>query len=368
MPVSTSAAQRLMTVALLAGAVLVGAVGTGAGPSVPFAVVMAGAEECPPADPDQPPVECPAPEETTTTTVAPPEETTTTTEPPTTTTEPPATTTDGRRRPRLLRRRPRRPPGRRRPRLLRRRRRRRRRPPRRRPRPRPRVRPRPRPRHRLLPPRRPGRRPRRPVPRPRRRARRRRPRPRNPRRRRPPGRSRRPARPPGRRPPGTGRRPDHVGAAHPPNGPAPAPAFGGLLLTPRVTDAKAPVAASTPPAPVPADTATDSPAHDRSPRVGRADQAGGDPVSPEPDSVEAFLPPELALADILPFTPTLGAAAAPEVPAPAATPDGEAVADYGRAPRSQWPLFGGLVVGLVVLLGGGGALWWRNRDTHYWPA
>ena len=93
MPVSTSAAQRLMTLALMAGAVLVGAVGTGVGPSVPFAAVMAAAEgECPSADPTQPPVECPV-EETTTTTAPPAEDTTTSTEPPTTTsTEPPTTT------------------------------------------------------------------------------------------------------------------------------------------------------------------------------------------------------------------------------------------------------------------------------------
>jgi hypothetical protein len=91
-------------------------------------------------------------------------------------------------------------------------------------------------------------------------------------------------------------------------------------------------------------------------------------VSPEPDGAEAFLPPELALADILPFTPTLGAAAAPEVQAPSAVPAGEAVAAYGRAPRSHWPLFAGLAVSLAILLGGGGALWWRNRDSHYWPA
>lgn len=92
--------------------------------------------------------------------------------------------------------------------------------------------------------------------------------------------------------------------------------------------------------------------------------------SPEPDGAEALLPPELALADILPFTPTLGAATAPDVLAPTGpAPAGEAVADYGRASRSHWPLVAGIVVSLVILLfGGGGALWWRNRDSRYWPA
>jgi hypothetical protein len=64
----------------------------------------------------------------------------------------------------------------------------------------------------------------------------------------------------------------------------------------------------------------------------------------------------------------LGAAAAPDVPVPAEVAAGEAVADYGRAPRSHWPLFAGLAVSLAILLGGGGALWWRNRDSYYWPA
>ena len=91
-------------------------------------------------------------------------------------------------------------------------------------------------------------------------------------------------------------------------------------------------------------------------------------MSPEPGGAEALLPPELALSDILPFTPTLGAAA-PDVLAPAGqAPAGQAVADYGRAPRSHWPLVAGMVVSLAIFLGGGGFLWWRNRDSRYWPA
>jgi hypothetical protein len=144
--------------------------------------------------------------------------------------------------------------------------------------------------------------------------------------------------------------------------------MGGLLLTPRAADAQAPAAATTT-VPAPAETTTSGRADDRSPRVRRADKTDVGPVTPEPDGAEALLSPELALADILPFTPTLGAGSTIVVPAPTGpVPAGEAVADYGRAPRSHWPLVAGMVVSLAILFGGGGALWWRNRDSHYWPA
>ena len=71
---STSATQRLITVALLTGAVLVGAAGSGLGPAIPFATVTAGAQDCPPADPNQPPpdpnqppVDCQSPDATSST-------------------------------------------------------------------------------------------------------------------------------------------------------------------------------------------------------------------------------------------------------------------------------------------------------------
>jgi hypothetical protein len=57
----------------------------------------------------------------------------------------------------------------------------------------------------------------------------------------------------------------------------------------------------------------------------------------------------------------------PSSPAPPA-PAGEAVADYGHARHGQWPLVAGMVVSLAVLLAGGALVWWRNRDTRYWPA
>lgn len=85
--------------------------------------------------------------------------------------------------------------------------------------------------------------------------------------------------------------------------------------------------------------------------------------------MQAGLPEELSLADIFPYTPTTGLAAPPDVPAPTGPAlSGEAVADYGHAPRSQWPLVAGLIVSLAVLLFGGGFVWWRNRDSRYWPA
>jgi hypothetical protein len=85
--------------------------------------------------------------------------------------------------------------------------------------------------------------------------------------------------------------------------------------------------------------------------------------------VEAFLPAELELADILPFTPSIGGQPVPDAPAPnGPAPEGEAVADYGHSPPSRWPMVAGMVVALAFLAFGGGALWWRNRDTRYWPA
>ena len=116
-----------------------------------------------------------------------------------------------------------------------------------------------------------------------------------------------------------------------------------------------------------AEAPADGRATDRSPRVRRPDRVGSDSETPE-SGVEAFLPAELALADILPFTPSIGGQPAPDAPAPGAVPEGEAVADYGHAPQSRWPMVAGMVVALALLAFGGGALWWRNRDTRYWPA
>jgi hypothetical protein len=59
---------------------------------------------------------------------------------------------------------------------------------------------------------------------------------------------------------------------------------------------------------------------------------------------------------------------------------GEAAAETGAAPTvqpgaideggspSRWPLIAGMAVTLAVLVFGVGLLWWRNRDSAYWPA
>jgi hypothetical protein len=77
----------------------------------------------------------------------------------------------------------------------------------------------------------------------------------------------------------------------------------------------------------------------------------------------------VGLSDLFPYTGTTDTTAAPGVPAPTGPPPaGEAVAAYTSGPRSHWPLVAGMLVSLAVLLFGGGFVWWRNRDTRYWPA
>jgi hypothetical protein len=121
--------------------------------------------------------------------------------------------------------------------------------------------------------------------------------------------------------------------------------------------------------PVAVEAPADRRAADRTPGVRRPDKAGSGSDTPESGGVEAFLPAELELADILPFTPSIGGQPAPDVPPPTGpAAEGEAVADYGRAAPSRWPMVAGMVVALAFLAFGGGALWWRNRDTRYWPA
>ena len=46
----------------------------------------------------------------------------------------------------------------------------------------------------------------------------------------------------------------------------------------------------------------------------------------------------------------------------------DAGSDSGGRPSSRLALVAGMIVTLAILLGGGGLLWWRNRDTYYWPA
>ena len=99
-----------------------------------------------------------------------------------------------------------------------------------------------------------------------------------------------------------------------------------------------------------------------------ADNAGRGGDLPSPAAAETGLPEDLTLADIFPSSaPT--ATTTPDAPAPAGpAPGGDAIADYGHAPHSQWPLVAGMVVSLAVLITGAGLVWWRNRDSRYWPA
>jgi hypothetical protein len=143
---------------------------------------------------------------------------------------------------------------------------------------------------------------------------------------------------------------------------------GGLLLAPpRASEAQAPTATpstTTTPGPAPADGKGD-----RSPKV-HGDKAGADAAgAPGPAAAETALPPELGLSDLFPSPTTTDTAAAPDAPAPTGpAPAGEAVADYGHGPRSHWPLVAGMLMSLAVLVFGGAFVWWRNRDTRYWPA
>ena len=47
---------------------------------------------------------------------------------------------------------------------------------------------------------------------------------------------------------------------------------------------------------------------------------------------------------------------------------GGGVGSDSGGPGSAVPFVAGIIVSLAILLGGGGFVWWRNRDTAYWPA
>lgn len=108
---------------------------------------------------------------------------------------------------------------------------------------------------------------------------------------------------------------------------------------------------------------------DLTPRVADSKESAADPAVPSSEEeADAGLPREMSLAELFPAEAALGAT----------TPDGlqnGAVADEqaggvgsDSGPGSAAPLIAGIVVTLTILLGGGGVLWWRNRDTAYWPA
>jgi hypothetical protein len=141
-------------------------------------------------------------------------------------------------------------------------------------------------------------------------------------------------------------------------------------MPPRASEAQTPSAA---PSPTPSAPGASPAGGDRSPRVhGEKAAAGSSAATPSPAAAETALPPELGLSDLFPYsgaTGTTDTTAASDAPAPTGPPPaGEAVAAYGSAPRSRWPLVAGMLVSLAVLLFGAGFVWWRNRDTRYWPA
>jgi hypothetical protein len=144
---------------------------------------------------------------------------------------------------------------------------------------------------------------------------------------------------------------------------------GGLLLTPRTAEAQgpAPAAPSTTTGAAPGE-ATTSRGPDLSPRAERPDDGpAAAPGGPSPDEVRLALADELALGDLLPVPDATSGEAAPGEPGP--NPAGELAApNYAPARHSRWPLTAGLIVTLVILGSGGGFLWWRNRDSQYWPA
>jgi len=147
---------------------------------------------------------------------------------------------------------------------------------------------------------------------------------------------------------------------------------GGLLLTQRPSQAETPGA--TPTAASPDGPASAAPAGDLSPRAADGDHSATDPAVPSPEAVALGLPGELSLAELFPSEVAMGAVSA-EAAGPsdagaagAAVSAGQVGGDSGGGSGSRWPLIAGMVVTLVILVCGGGWLWWRNRESAYWPA
>lgn len=144
--------------------------------------------------------------------------------------------------------------------------------------------------------------------------------------------------------------------------------MGGLLL-PRPTETRAPTTA--PDSPSPAKEEKAKPRRDLSPKVADRDPAAAGEGSPVPEAVPVGLPQELAMSGLIPSLDTAAAAAPPDTAPGGATGPArgeEAIGDEGGTPGSAAPLIAGMVVSLATLIGGGGFLWWRNRDSRYWPA
>ena len=170
--------------------------------------------------------------------------------------------------------------------------------------------------------------------------------------------------------------------------------MGGLLLAPRPVEAQAPTAApaapaapGTPAAPGAPSAATGSsaPQADLSPKIAGGDHdaaaagadsgrdrdtgddpTGGDTAVLAPDAAALFaLGEELGIGQLVPSAdPVARGPAGSE----SAGPTEEAFGDTGGNPDAAAPLVAGTLVSLVILAGGGGFLWWRNRDSRYWAA
>jgi hypothetical protein len=164
-------------------------------------------------------------------------------------------------------------------------------------------------------------------------------------------------------PPSAGSRPN---VPPPSGGPG---VVGGLLLAPRPSQTQAPDAAPTTSSP--AEPSSAPAPGDLSPRADNGDAAAIDPASPPPDGAVLGLPREVSLAELFPAEAAMGATA-PDAAGPAGAtssgPGDGAGADSGGGSNSRLPLVAGIIVTLATLFGGGGLLWWRNRDTAYWPA
>ena len=144
--------------------------------------------------------------------------------------------------------------------------------------------------------------------------------------------------------------------------------MGGLLL-PRPTDTRAPT--TVPASPSPAKEKKATPPPDLSPKVADRDPAADGEGSPVPEAAPVGLPQELAMSGLIPSLDAAAAAAPPDTGPGGATGRArgeEAIGDDGGTPGSAAPLIAGMVVSLAILVGGGGFLWWRNRDSRYWPA
>jgi len=107
------------------------------------------------------------------------------------------------------------------------------------------------------------------------------------------------------------------------------------------------------------------PRGNRSPLL-RPAEGGSGAANPAPAPEGAVLPSldELALGG--PPPPAVAAASPVEAPA-LPPPGGQPVAEY-EEPPDHGPLIAGLIACGAVLLLGGIFLFWRNRDSRYWPA